>query len=205
MTIDFIHLKEHKGFVQECLSNVFPSIATKNEGDRALVHSEFSSQLSLGFNHWVRFSDFLNSGLSKLGMAVFFATHIHVSSTIDAVHRIFLRCSGIKMTRIATRRIVAFVENVKPGWNRAIFNLPSSPMSENHYTNYGGHSIALVVEITNPIPALAFSCAFNAFPKTLRERFHDPSPVGIKSWIRNLHFQVVVHRLFMNVESGGVK
>lgn len=151
------------------LDYMTPILAMDNFVDCPLADSEKLCQLCLSNNKGdIQGSDLKNLFSRKFGLSVLLSFRRPVTTLVNAVLRIVFWSTSKKVSRIATRRIVAFMENFKTFRNWSIGKEGSYSMGHGSIFLFAGwrkSSIAMAACFASPRPTFVWLPFINLSPK----------------------------------------
>lgn len=171
------------------LNRILICFPCDNRANNALSYTESCPDVFLGAaSRSVKASYFGSLSICKYGRMVFFSKSFWVSVSLLSVSGIIKRSSGIKMFRIATRRVVTMMKNPLPFRDWAVRNLPRNPMCRTIATHVKNLTMSLVLLSSQKRPAFIWPMNFNPVPKSFWKRdslfdvnFH---------WCRMINFSI---------------
>ncbi len=150
--------------------NMGPRFPEANLAHIGLVNPEPFRDDSLKFG---RFSDGNNVGVGELAKRVAFSSHLSVVAALRGpVSGVVSWRPEPEMAWIATRRVVASVQNAQSWRDGAVGKLPGNSMSLTCTSKPEG-SIPTTVSARGPKPTLVRSSDENLAPKAFRQSFFD--------------------------------
>ena len=189
--------------------NVLPDFAVNDQNDIAFRHTELFGEL--GERHLSRrisTTDFQNVVIGKPASMKFAA--FTLTALLDHIVPIRLGITEKKVSRIATRRMIAMMTNVKAVWNMPICNYPSNTVRKPTLYSVVKTSVAIGVLRVFPGPARGKRAFRDVCPKSLvhgfglpvfptnkcaSQRLWDIFESGFQSKLHDVHFALLESKL----------
>jgi len=121
------------------------------------------------------FSYFQNLMVFQLRVRASLSSILSPSAFLASILAVIVRSSKKQMAWITARTIIAFVQHMKPFWNRAFLGFPSESMRSSILPIHGKGTITVIKSTGWPFPAFAIWECFKMIPKSFLQRLAAPS------------------------------